>query len=190
MESHNLTGKLVFANDRITVEHLGLELLGHPRVNAEKLVPEICDGIRASLVDNTPKTPAPFTALLKQVKAQGYPIGVVSDLDAEAAGALYAKLDISEPVDGAIVATEGKPATADPQAWRNGARALQTIVPSCVSLATAGLSAHAAVTAGMRCIALPDQYTGFQDFGGTDTILDTLDNGAAQTVLDTLAIHP
>lgn len=167
-----------------------LKLLGHPRVNADKLIPEIREGIRASLVDNTPKIPATLSNLLKTAQDKGYAIGTISELDDEAAVLLYAKLDIGNPDDAAIIASENAPATADPQAWQGAARSMQAIIPSCVVLATGSLSAHAAITAGMRCIALPDTYTGFQDFGGTDMILDNLDNSAAQAIMDTLAVHP
>ncbi len=167
-----------------------LELLGHPRVSAEKLVPEILQGIRASLVDNTPKSPAALAGLLKQAQADGYRIGVVSDLDEEAALSLYARLDIGDPEDGAVVAAESETGTADAQAWKSAARAMDALIPSCIVLATSSRSAHAAVAAGMRCIVIPDEYTSFQDFGGTDRILDGLDDGAAKEILDTLAVHP
>lgn len=167
-----------------------LELLGHPRVSAEKLVPEIMQGIRASLVDNTPKSPAALAGLLTQVQADGYRIGAVSDLDQEAAMQLYAKLDIGEPEEGAVVAAESELGTADSRAWKSVARSIDALIPSCVVLTTSSRTAHAAVASGMRCIVIPDAYTSFQDFGGTDSILDGLDDGGAKAILDTLAVHP
>jgi len=167
-----------------------LDLLGHPRVSSEKLVPEIVQGIRASLVDNTPKSPAALAGLLKQAQADGYKVGAVSDMDQEAALALYTKLDIGDPEEGAIVSSESDTSTADSQAWKAAARAMDALIPSCVVLTTSSRSAHAAVSAGMRCIVIPDDYTSFQDFGGTDRILDGLDDGATKEILDTLAVHP
>jgi putative hydrolase of the HAD superfamily len=167
-----------------------LELLGHPRVSSEKLVPEIAQGIRASLVDNTPKSPAALGGLLKQAQDEGYKIGVVSDMDQDAALQLYAKLDIGEPEDGAVITSESETGTADSLAWKAAARAMDALIPSCVVLATSSRSAHAAVAAGMRCLVIPDEYTSFQDFGGADRILDGLDDGSAKEILDTLAVHP
>ncbi len=167
-----------------------LELLGHPRVSSEKLVPEIAQGIRASLVDNTPKSPAALAGLLKQAQADGYRVGVVSDMDLDAATQLYAKLDIGEPEDGAVIASESDTGTTDAQAWKAAARSMDALIPSCVVLTTSSRSTHAAVAAGMRCIVIPDEYTSFQDFGGTDLILDSLDDGSAKDILDTLAVHP
>jgi hypothetical protein len=157
-----------------------LELLGHPRVSAEKLVPEILQGIRASLVDNTPKSPAALAGLLK----------AVSDLDQDAALQLYAKLDIGEPEEGAVVALESDAGTSESKAWKSAARSMEALIPSCVVLTTSSSSSLAAVASGMRCIVIPDDYTSFQDFGGTDTILDALDDGATKAILDTLAVHP
>ncbi len=167
-----------------------LELLGHPRVSSEKLVPEILQGIRASLVDNTPKSPAALTDLLRKTQAKGYKIGAVSDLDEEAALQLYAKLDIGEPEEGAVVASDSDAGTTNSQTWKSAARSLEALIPSCVVLTTSSSGSLAAVAAGMRCIVIPDDYTAFQDFGGTDAILDALDDAAAKTILDTLAIHP
>jgi len=167
-----------------------LDLLGHPRVSAEKLVPEIMQGIRASLLDNTPKSPAALAGLLKKAQDEGYKLGAVSNLDLDAALQLYAKLDIGEPEEGAIVASESEAGTADPQAWKSAARAMDALIPSCVVLTTSSSSSLAAVSSGMRCIVIPDDYTSFQDFGGTDHILDALDDNAAKDILDTLAVHP
>ncbi|MDP6630345.1 MAG: hypothetical protein QGH42_08145 [Kiritimatiellia bacterium] len=167
-----------------------LELLGHPRVSAEKLVPEILQGIRASLVDNTPKSPAALAGLLKKALAEGYKIGAVSDLDQDAALQLYAKLDIGEPEEGAVVALESDAGTSESKAWKSAARSMEALIPSCVVLTTSSSSSLAAVASGMRCIVIPDDYTSFQDFGGTDTILDALDDGATKAILDTLAVHP
>jgi len=167
-----------------------LELLGHPRVSSEKLIPEIMQGIRASLVDNTPKSPAALAGLLKQAQDDGYKVGAVSDLDQEAALQLYAKLDIGEPEEGTVVAAESEVGTGDSRAWKSAARAMDALIPSCVVLTTSSRAAHAAVASGMRCIVVPDTYTSFQDFGGTDSILDELDDGGAKVILDTLAIHP
>lgn len=167
-----------------------LELLGHPRVSAEKLVPEIMQGIRASLVDNTPKSPAALANLLKQVQAGGYKIGAVSNLDQEAAMQLYAKLDIGDAEEGAVVAAESELSTADSRAWKTAVRAMDALIPSCVVMTTSSRTAHAVVASGMRCIVIPDAYTSFQDFGGTDTILDELDDGGVKVILDTLAVHP
>jgi putative hydrolase of the HAD superfamily len=141
-------------------------------------------------VDNTPKSPAALAGLLNQAQSDGYKIGVVSDMDQDAALQLYAKLDVGEPEEGAVVASDGEAGTADCQAWKSAARAMDALIPSCVVLTTSSRSAHAAVAAGMRCIVIPDDYTSFQDFGGTDLILDGLDDGAAKAILDTLAVHP
>ncbi len=34
------------------------------------------------------------------------------------------------------------------------------------------MSAKAALSAGMRCVVVPDEFTVFQDFSGADVILD------------------
>lgn len=167
-----------------------LEILNHPRMSAEKLVPDIVQGIRSSLSDNTPKSPAALATLLEKARAKGYQIGVVSDLDAEAAALLYGKLNIGDPADGAVVSAESEMGTGDSLAWKTAARALGAPIPSTVVLATSNRSARAAVAAGMRCLAIPDAYTSFQDFGGADRILDGLTDSTAEEILSIMAEYP
>ncbi len=167
-----------------------LALLGHPRVSAEKLVPEILQGIRASMVDNTPKVSAALVSLIQKAQAEGYAVGAVSNLDAEAADMLHAKLDVGESEEGAVVASESDTGTGDAQAWKSAARALDALIPASVVLTSSSRAAHAAVAAGMRCVVIPDDFTSFQDFGGTDLILDSLDDSAVSEIMDILAVHP
>ncbi len=173
----------------VALPHL-LELLERQRVSAEKMVPDILQGIRSSLTDNTPASPPALAGLLQKTLAAGYKLGAVSDLDAEAASQLYTRLGIGDVEDAALVTADTEMGTADAQAWKTAARTLGAVIPSCVVLTTSTRSAHAAVAAGMRCVVIPDCYTAFQDFGGTDRIIDTFDDAAGNDILDILAVHP
>jgi putative hydrolase of the HAD superfamily len=166
-----------------------LDALGHPRVSAERLVPDIVQGIRASMTDNTPKPTPAMVSLLKKAVEKGYSIGAVSDMDYDAASVVFAKLDIGEPEEGALITVESETGTGDALSWRCAARALEAVIPSCMALVSSSRAAHAAVAAGMRCVAFPDHYTAFQDFGGVDRIIDTLDDAAVSGVLDLLAVR-
>ncbi|NQU40888.1 MAG: hypothetical protein HQ523_13130 [Lentisphaerae bacterium] len=172
----------------VALPHL-LELMERQRISADKMVPEILQAIRATLIDNTPASPKSLSGLLNKAQAEGYKLGAVSDMDAEAAAQLFARLDVGEPEEGAIMTTEDELGTGDSQAWQNAARALDAVIPSCVAITTSNRAAHAAVSAGMRCVVIPDKYTSFQDFGGSDRILDTLDDAACQEILGMLAEH-
>ena len=100
-----------------------LELMERQRISAEKMVPEILQGIRATLVDNTPASPKTLSGLLNKAQADGYKLGAVSDSDAEVAAQLFAKLDVGEPEEGAIVTSDDELGRADSQAWQSAARA-------------------------------------------------------------------
>lgn len=167
-----------------------LELMERQRISAKKLVPDILQGIRSSLIDNTPASPPALKNLLEKVGAADYRIGAVCDLDAEAAEQLYGRLDIGQSEDGALVTADDEMGTMNAQAWRTAAQRLKAVIPACVALTTSSRSTHAALAAGMRCVVIPDRYTSFQDFGGTDCIMDAFDDTTVDRVLEILAVHP
>ncbi len=56
--------------------------------------------------------------------------------------------------------------------WMKMARELNKSSRRCVVFAASSRACKAALSSGMRAVAVPDAYTGFQDFGGVEMILD------------------
>jgi len=48
--------------------------------------------------------------------------------------------------------------------------------PTCISLTSSMFSTKAALTAGTACVAVPDRFTDFQDYGGAQGVYDSLED--------------
>jgi hypothetical protein len=46
------------------------------------------------------------------------------------------------------------------------------------------MACKTALSAGMRCVVVPNNFTEFEDFGGSDYVLDSLDGGVLEEVFD------
>lgn len=71
--------------------------------------------------------------------------------------------------------------------WIKLAKALMRTPRQCVVLVGSQFSAKAALSSGMRCIAVPDEFTAFQDFSGVDAVLDGEQDMAPAELLDLVA---
>ncbi len=71
--------------------------------------------------------------------------------------------------------------------WLKMAKSIARTPRQCIALAGSSYSAKTALSAGMPCIALADEFTAFQDFGGTDTVLDADTEFDAAELLEVIA---
>ena len=46
-----------------------------------------------------------------------------------------------------------------------------------------------AMSADLRCVAVPDDFTSFQDYSGADLILGSLDEMSAREIVNTVFPH-
>ena len=70
------------------------------------------------------------------------------------------------------------------QVWLKVAKALGKNARFCVAVSSSQVSAKSALSAGMRCVVVPDSFTSHHDFGGVDVILDSWEDQSANEVLD------
>ncbi|MDA1230260.1 MAG: hypothetical protein O2856_05760 [Planctomycetota bacterium] len=113
--------------------------------------------------------------VLAKLKQKGVAIGAVSALSKNLVDPLSAALDCGGR--GITVQTSpnanGRYPSMD--TWRSAARALKVKSIRCVAICTSAASCRNAIAANMACIAIPDKYTNFQDFGGTNAVLESLE---------------
>jgi beta-phosphoglucomutase-like phosphatase (HAD superfamily) len=70
--------------------------------------------------------------------------------------------------------------------WLKLAKSMKVPASCCVVIASSSRACKAALSAGMRCVALPDKFTSFQDFGGADFVLESLDGDVAGRIIGLL----
>lgn len=72
------------------------------------------------------------------------------------------------------------------EAWIKAARGVGRSVRKCGALVASLGASRGALAAGLRCVALPDEYTAFRDFGGAVMVFEDLEEFRPAEVLDTL----
>lgn len=72
-------------------------------------------------------------------------------------------------------------------AWLKVAKSLSRTPRQCIVLVGSSYSAKTALSAGMRCVAMPDEFTLFQDFSGVDAVIEPDEDFSAAELLDLIA---
>ena len=150
---------------------------------SEKLINEIKDDAKLSLVDASNKMDKALKAILAVAKARNMKIGLLSYQDSASAEKLAAKLGLNKlnPEIFASDWSERDFPAAD--GCLRLAKNMEVDPSLCIVVATSAYASRAALSAGMRCVAIPDQFTSFQDYSGADLVVDALDVSAFETVV-------
>lgn len=73
-----------------------------------------------------------------------------------------------------------------PDVWLKAAKGVGQKALRCAVLGGSARVCKTALSADMRCIAAPDEYTSFQDFAGVAVVLEKLDDLSAREILEIL----
>jgi beta-phosphoglucomutase-like phosphatase (HAD superfamily) len=161
-----------------------LQQAGKTRVSESKLIDEIVQGVRLSFTDSGLKLSPNIPKALKVAEGKNAIVGVLSNLDEKSAMQLMGKLGLGEDrITLLCNASEGKTfPSAD--AWLKLAKTMSVTPSLCAVVATSSMACKTALSAGMRCVVVPNNFTEFEDFGGSDYVLDSLDGGVLEEVFD------
>lgn len=159
-----------------------LDFTGKKRVSAAKLSEDIKTAWKVALARDGNKLNPHLGKLIDGLRAKGVAIGALSGMDKDSADALAGRLKLDErQVTVLAMAREDRSfPTAD--AWLKLAKAVSVSALGCTALVSSAISAKAALSAGMHCVAIPDEFTAYQDFGGVDFVFDKLTDGACQEI--------
>lgn len=147
-----------------------LAVSGKSRVSDTKLLDEINGAVAKQLVNRDLSPPAQFTKLLEQVREKGVRVGALGLFGDETATQCVEAFGFAEQCDRAVGCRGGICHTFTDETWTDVARALKVSPSLCVAVASTARSSHAALTAGMSIVVVPDTYTEYQDFGGADHV--------------------
>ncbi len=120
-------------------------------------------------------------ALLADTAKQGLRAGALSFLPGEAAEALVDRLGLKECV---TVQVMDRPEAGGPTAdcWLAACKRIGAHVRRCVALVRDAVACGSSLEAGMYCIAVPDDFSGHQDFGGADLVAASLADVRAKDI--------
>ena len=148
------------------------EAMGKKSAPDAKLLSDIAQGVKMSLLDGSIKLRSEVKAVIDQAAAADVPIGALTSLDPDTAAQLMKKLgfDQSGVELMSIPVSDRDFPTAD--AWLKIAKQMGTKSQLCMVYASSATACKAGLSAGMRCVAVPDRFTSFQDFGGADFVVE------------------
>ncbi len=120
-------------------------------------------------------TPAPvLRKLIEAAKKRNVPVVAVSCLPLEVAEAVLQKSGLEElgvtlhAVKGAAACCPGK------KDWQEVCRTLTRIPRNCFAIISTGCACHTALSVDLRVIAVADEFTSAQDFGGAEAVCETI----------------
>ncbi|HOW97835.1 MAG TPA: hypothetical protein P5567_03975 [Kiritimatiellia bacterium] len=127
-----------------------------------------------------------LASVLKAAAQRRIPALALTSLPEDAARAIAGRLGLEEM---GVTLFLVKDAAADfptPDTWVKAARSIQRRPRGCGALAASGRVARGAVMAGMSCVALPDELTVFEDFGGTALVIETPGDASPSEIIGSL----
>jgi beta-phosphoglucomutase-like phosphatase (HAD superfamily) len=163
-----------------------LETAGKGRVSKDKLASEVKDEVKTVLLNQSLTVAPGLKKLLKRAAEKGMVVGALTCLDRDTALQLLGKLKLDGEVSAVhpYACDEKNHPSAD--TWLKLARNMSMTPGACVAVATSAMSAKAALTSSMKCVAIPDSFTQCQDFGGADCVADALDESVVDTIFSLL----
>jgi len=147
---------------------------------------EVMDKIRAAYVEGINTKGACSKGLVKLIgdlRKHGIKLGALTCLDQDTVDGILKKLKLSS--DDIYIMQSEHCGRAEPTAqdWLQLAKETGESTTLCTVAATSAFSCKAALCAGMRCFAVPDKLTSFQDFSGADYVIESLDDEAEELLL-------
>ena len=161
------------------------------RLHEDKILSEFTEKVKAAFVDGSLKLSAGLATILKGAEEREIQPGTLTGLDSGTAQSLLENLKLRELVGNRFLSYQGE-GKVDPTAdtWLRLAKSVGASPGRCVVLASSSASCKAATSAGMLCVAVPDKFTEFEDFGGVDSVEESLGASAAERILDLLGEVP
>lgn len=162
-----------------------LEAVGAKKLSVDKVIDEVNSGIAMYLSSGDVGLRAGFQSLVDVTAKFGdCQLAALTALPENKAQALIEKLGLgnADIVLYAFEPTNHSFPRAD--SWMKMTKGISTSPRQCVALTSSKVSCKAALSAGMRAIAIPDEFTAFQDFGGAEAVVDSLEDLDVENVLN------
>jgi beta-phosphoglucomutase-like phosphatase (HAD superfamily) len=165
------------------------EALGLRKGSTEKLADTVVAAIAEQASANSIKLNPGLTKILQLARERNFVIGVISTWTEETCQALLAKLGLNDL--GARLFSFKDVSKIFPSAdiWLKTAKAISIKPRRCLVVGGNMAACKSAMSADLRCVAVHDEFTSFQDYSGADLILDNLEEMSAKEIVNTVFPH-
>jgi beta-phosphoglucomutase-like phosphatase (HAD superfamily) len=163
-----------------------LDLGKKKHLSSDKIAQNIVDEVIARLMKNCHKDSAAIRELVTAALAKGHPVAAISCFSQPVVNQLTAELQWPPSSIKIMSLSESGKDLPGLESWLRLAHDISTPPSRCLVLTASARACRAALAAHMRCVAVPDEFTGFQDYSGSDFVFDKLDRSSLQNILTLL----
>ncbi len=122
--------------------------------------------------------------LIKAVQAKNIPVLAFTALPEKVAHVLMAKLGLDKMGVELVIPDEVKESFPRADSWLKMLKKCDKEDATLVAVVSSQIACKGSLTAGAACIAVPDEYTDFQDYSGAKMVLESLSDVKAKDILD------
>jgi beta-phosphoglucomutase-like phosphatase (HAD superfamily) len=149
----------------------------------EKAVAEV-DKTVAAYCANDAELDSGVANLIKATQKKGIPVLAFTALPEAVAQTLMDKLGLTDMGVELIIPDEVKESFPRADSWLKMLKKCDKEDATLIAVISSQIACKGALTAGAACIAVPDEFTAFQDFSGAKMLLDSLSDAKPQEILD------
>jgi len=182
-EAPEFSRHCLFSGPEYYVEQVQ-EAVGAKKLSTRKLIEDVESGIGLHLTSANVEVPAGLKKIIQYAFDQDIVVAGVSSLPGNVYKSVTAKLGLEEQGIRLFHFESVDRNFPRADAWLKVAKELEIDPRSCLVLGTSQYSCKSALTAGMRCAAIPDDLTSFQDYGGAYAIIDDINEADPQALFD------
>lgn len=164
-----------------------LESLGGKKQASEELAREIKSGVTMYLSSQDAVLNPAAAKLLKVAHERYMDVAILTGAKDSVAQALVGRWGGDHTRTKVFAFEPGSKIFPRADVWLKVAKSISRTPRQCIVLAGSSFSAKTALSAGMRCIVIPDEFTAFQDFSGADAVLDPAEDFDAAALFDLIA---
>ncbi len=149
----------------------------------EKAVAEV-DRTVADYCANEAQLDEGLAKLIKATQARNIPVIAFTALPADIANKMMSKLGLDAMGVELLIPEEVKDSFPRADDWLKMLKQCNKEHVTLVAVVSSQVACKGALTAGAACIAVPDEFTSFQDYSGAKLVLDSLSDEKAEAMLD------
>ncbi len=160
-----------------------LKLAGKKTDAIEKAVTEL-DKTVAEYCTNAAELDKGLEKLIKATQRRDIPVLTFTALPRDLAQKLMARLGLDAMGVELIIPDEVKGSFPRADDWLKMLKQTNKEKATLVAVVSSQVACKGALTAGAACIAIPDEFTAFEDFSGAKMVLDSLSDEKPNAILD------
>ena len=163
-----------------------VENAGSGKGDATKISGEISAAYARDLREKADPNDA-IAKLLATAAKKGFMLGALSALAEEDATAVVGRLGLTTDLK-LLAQKPDEPNFPRADVWLKLLKAVSKSSRPAVALVSSQTACKSALAAGLRVVVVPDEFTGHQDFGGADIVVDSASELSVNDIIATLSV--